>query len=125
MNKILINGDRACLPIDGMNRVLLEITRSLDAIVEKGHYILVIPSNFNKEFYDKIKDLKNIKIKKTLLPYFRFWTLLFVDIAGKLFHEKVINFANRNGIFGGGFNVLHDIIPIRFYQNQNKRYLKN
>lgn len=124
MNKILINGDRACLPIDGMNRVLLEITRSLDGIVEKGDYILVIPSNVNKDFYDRIKDLKNIKIKQTILPYFRFWTLLFIDIAGVLLHRKVINFANRNGVFGGGFNILHDIIPIKFYENQNKKYLK-
>ena len=124
MYKILINGDRAWLPIDGMNRVLLEITRSLDSIVKKDNYILIIPSNVNKEFYDRIKDLKNIRVKKTILPYFRFWTFLFVDIAGVLFHRKVINFANRNGVFGGGINMLHDIIPIRFYKNQNKKYLR-
>ena len=124
MHKILINGDRAYLPIDGMNRVLLEMTKSLDAIVEKDSYILVIPSNVNAEFCDSIQELRNIRIKKTIFPYFRFWTLSFVDIAGLIQRKTVINFANRNSVFGGGFNVLHDIIPLTFYEDRSKKYLR-
>ena len=124
MYKVLINGDRAYLPVDGMNRVLLEITKSLDAIVEKDNYILVIPSNVDVEFYESIKELKNIRIKKTILPYFRFWTLIFVDIVGLLYRKIVINFANRNSVFGGGVNILHDIIPLTFYGERSKKYLR-
>lgn len=124
MKRILINGDRACLPIDGMNRVLLEITRSLDSIVEKNKYELIIPANVNREYYDRIKGFKNIKIKKTILPYFKFWSFIFVDVAGLFSHRTVINFCNRNSVFGGGINMLHDIIPIKFYGNKDRKYLK-
>lgn len=124
MKRILINGDRACLPIDGMNRVTLEVTKSLDALVANDDYEIVIPANVNTEFYDRIKDLRNIKIRKTKFQYFRFWTLLFVDVAALFGRRKIINFANRNAVFGGGINFLHDIIPLRFYKNQNKKYLR-
>ncbi|MCR5178185.1 MAG: glycosyltransferase family 4 protein [Lachnospiraceae bacterium] len=124
MKRVLINGDRACLPIDGINRVLLEMTGSLDAIAGKDEYVLVVPSNVNEEFSDRIKEYKNIKIKKTILPYFRFWTFLFVDLAGLLLRRRVISFRNRNSVFGGGINMLQDIIPLRFYGSRDRKYLK-
>ncbi|MCR5776186.1 MAG: glycosyltransferase family 4 protein [Lachnospiraceae bacterium] len=124
MNRILINGERSYLPIDGMNRYLIEMVRSLDSIVKNDRYVLVIPSNVDREFYDGIKDLKNIQIKKTILPYFRFWTFLYIDIAELFSHRIVINIANRNSVFGGGINVLHDIIPLKFYSDRNRKYLK-
>ena len=124
MRRILINGARTFLQIDGMNRVLLETVRSLDKIVAKGSYTLVIPSNVDEECYERIKDLKNIRIRKTILPHFGLWSLLFVDIAGMLSHRIVISFHNRNSIFGGGINVLHDIIPVGFYKDQDRRYLR-
>lgn len=122
MNKILINGDRTYLPIDGMNRVTLEVTRSLDALAKNENYVIVIPANVNTEFYNRIKDLRNIKIRKTKLPYFRFWTLLFVDVAALIQNRSIINFANRISVFGGGINFLHDIIPLSFYGEHNKKY---
>ncbi len=124
MNRIMINGDRSYLPIDGINRYLMEMVRSLDVIVKNGRYVLVIPYNVDREFYDGIKYLKNIKVKKTILPYFRFWTFLYIDIAGLFPHRIVINIANRNSVFGGGINILHDIIPLKFYSDRNRKYLK-
>lgn len=124
MNRVIINGERAHLHIDGMNRVLLEMTKSLDSIEKKDRYILVIPADASEEFCDGIKGLRDIKVKKTILPYFRFWSLLFVDMAGLFPHRTVINLHNRNSVFGGGINLLNDIIPIRFYGEQGSRYLK-
>ena len=120
----MINGDRSYLPIDGINRYLMEMVRSLDVIVKNGRYVLVIPYNVDREFYDGIKYLKNIKVKKTILPYFRFWTFFYIDIAGLFPHRIVINIANRNSVFGGGINILHDIIPLKFYSDRNRKYLK-
>ncbi len=124
MKRILINGDRAYLPVDGMNRCLSEMVRGLDTLVEKDKYVLVIPSDVDREFCDRIKDLRNIRIKKTILPHFRFWTLIFIDIPGLLPGRIVVNPANRSSIFGGGINILHDIIPLRFYGDRNGKYLK-
>lgn len=124
MTRVIINGSRACCPIDGMNRVLLEITGNLDTIVGKDRYMLIIPSNVDDEYYDRIKDLKNIRVKKTLLPHFRYWTFLYIDLAGMLTHRVVLNFDNRNSFFGGGVNFLYDIIPVTFYGNRNTKYLK-
>jgi len=124
MRRILINADRSYLPIDGMNRCLAELVRSLDRAEKKDKYILVLPSNVDGEFYDRIKDLKTIEIKKTVLPYFRLWTLLYIDLPGILPHTLVINPANRNSFFGGGINILHDIIPFRFYGDRGRKYLK-
>ncbi len=124
MNRILINGDRTYLPVDGMNRVLLETVRSLDALVKKDKYILVIPSDADGDLYEEIKDLRNIKVRKTMLPHFRFWTLLFIDLPGVLPHTTAVNFTNRNSVFGGGINMLHDIIPLRFYKDRSRRYLR-
>ncbi len=124
MKRILINGSRAFLPVDGMNRFLLEMVRSLDSVAEKDKYVLVIPSDVDGEFFDRIKGLKRIRIRKTLLPHFRLWTFLYIDMAGLLPHRIVINPANRNSVFGGGINILHDIIPLRFYGDRNRKYLK-
>lgn len=124
MNMILINGDRSYLPVDGMNRCLLEMVRSLDAIAEKDKYILVIPSDADREFCDRIKDLRNIAVKKTILPHFRFWTFMYIDMPGLLPGRNVINPANRNSLFGGGINILNDIIPFRFYGDRGRRYLR-
>ena len=124
MKRVLINGDRAYLPVDGMNRCLSEMVRSLDTLVEKDKYVLVIPSDVDREFCDRIKDLRNIRIKKTILPHFRFWTLIYIDIPGLLPGRIVVNPANRSSIFGGGINILHDIIPLRFYGERCRRYLR-
>lgn len=122
MKRILINADRSYLHVDGMNRTLIELVRSLDAVEKKDKYVLVIPSDVDGEFYGRIKDLKSIEIKKTLMPHFKFWTFLYIDLAGLLPHRLVLNPANRNSVFGGGINILHDIIPVRFYGERNRRY---
>ncbi len=124
MDKILINGSRSYLPIDGMNRVLAELVRSLDGIVEKDKYVLVIPSNADREFFDRVKDLKNIRIRKTFLPYFRLWSYIYMDIFGIFPGRTVINPANSNLVFGGGINILHDIIPLGFYGDRSGKYLR-
>ncbi len=124
MKSVIINADRSYLHIDGMNRCLSELVRSLDTVEKKDKYVLVIPSNTDGEFYDRIKDIKSIEIKRTILPYFRFWTLLYIDLPGILPHRLVINPANRNSVFGGGINILHDIIPLKFYGDRSRKYLK-
>ncbi len=123
--KVYINGSRTFLPIDGMNRVLLELCRSLDRIAEKDRFVLVIPHNVDPECQDRIKDLKRISIRKTLFPYFRGWTELFIDVPGLLPGRTEINLSNRCSLFGGGINMLHDIIPVKFYGTTDRRTIGN
>ncbi len=124
MNRILINGDRTYLPIDGMNRWLSEMVRSLDLLEKKDKYVLVVPSDVDGEFHDRIRELKSIEIRKTLLPHFRFWTFLYIDLPGLILRRITVNPANRNSVFGGGINVLHDIIPLKYYGDRGSGYMK-
>ncbi len=125
MKKICINGSRLYLRVDGMNRVLLEMVRSLDKIAEKDRYVLVIPHNVDKECYERIRDLKRIRVRRTALPYFRGWDLMFIDLLELLPQRITVNLFNRCPFFGGGINMIHDIIPIAFYGTSDGVYLRN
>ncbi len=122
--KIIINGGRTNLSMDGMNRVVLETCSSLDKIVEKDKYVMVVPHDINTEFYERIKVFNRIRIKRTIFPFFKYWNLLCIDIAGVLQKRCVVNFSNRCSPFGGGINMLHDIIPISYYKTKDRKYYK-
>ena len=108
MNKkiIAINGESWCRKLTGIERLAIEVTGYLDALVKPGQVELVIPANAQN-----VPALKNIKIVKLPVEarFMPKWTQLHFQKYVIKNRRLSFNFSNTAPFFCPGIEFIHDI----------------
>ncbi len=103
---IAINGESWCRNVTGIERVAIETTRHLDALVPAGKIELVVPKNARN-----LPELKNIAVvtQEAEAHFFPKWTQ--VDFQKYVIRNRRLSmdFTNTCPFFAPGIAFIHDI----------------